>query len=308
MKSGEGLHIVYNSISELHRSMGGPPPLHPLVSLMDFGSMQPVPEGCRSIVYNLYKISFVNSSSKIDKMKYGQHWYDFEQGGLCFISPGQVLRDGNISRSLSGTSLYFHPDFIRKFPLGKKIKEYGFFSYEVSESLHLSEREKETILLLFQQIRQELELSIDLFSQDLLISYIELLLNYSNRFYNRQFITRQSADNDLLARLETLLNAYFDNDQALLSGLPTVQYISDQLHFSPDYLSDMLRTCTGQNTQQHIHNKLIEKAKELLLSGNLNMTEVAYQLGFEHPQSFNRFFKRLTSQTPSSYRQAFLIK
>jgi AraC-like DNA-binding protein len=295
---------AYNSISDFHRHLGLPKPLNPLISVVNMKDIN-VPQGepSEKFIINFYKISFIESSN--GRVSYGQNYFDFDEGGLFFISPGQIISPACPSDSLSGTTIYMHPDLIRVHNLGKKIKNYGFFSYSVAEALHLSEKEKVIVLGLFKQIELELNAAIDTFSQDLLTSYVELLLDYSNRFYTRQFITRKTANNDLLTKLEALLDDYFNNDKAIQSGLPTVQYVSEQLHFSPDYLSDMLRAYTGQNTQQHIHNKLIDTAKMLLSSSNLTVAEVAYQLGFEHPQSFNKLFKRKTNISPTSYRHSF---
>jgi AraC family transcriptional activator of pobA len=201
--------------------------------------------------------------------------------------------------------LLVHPDFIRNFPLGKKIKDYGFFSYNVAEALFLSEKEKDVVIGLFKNIEMELDSAIDLFSQEVVVSQLELLLSYSKRFYNRQFITRKSSSNDLLSRAEGIMDNYFNTEKALLKGLPSVQELADELNVSSHYLSDMLRSLTGQNTQQHIHNRLIDKAKDLLSTTSLSIAEVAYQLGFEHPQSFNKLFKNKTKVSPMEFRQSF---
>jgi AraC-like DNA-binding protein len=198
-----------------------------------------------------------------------------------------------------------HPDFIRNYPLGKTIKNYGFFSYAINEALHLSEKERVVIRTILQNMEDELQTPIDDFSQDVMVSQIELLLNYSNRFYKRQFITRKAISSDLLSKMETLLDDYFNNNTALMKGVLTVQSLAEQLLVSPHYLSDMLRSLTGQNAQQHIHNKLIEKAKEILSNSTLSVAEIAYQLGFEHPQSFNKLFKRKTNLSPLEFRQSF---
>jgi AraC family transcriptional regulator, transcriptional activator of pobA len=191
------------------------------------------------------------------------------------------------------------------YPLAKKIKEYGFFSYVANEALHLSEKEKETVLSIFKIIDEELNSRIDDFSQDVIISQIELLLNYSNRFYKRQFITRKGINNDLLQKLEAILDDCFNDEKSLMEGIPTVQFLSAKLNISPSYLSDMLRSLTGQNAQQHIHNKLIDKAKEKLSTTDLSVSEIAYQLGFEHPQSFSRLFKTKTTLSPLEFRASF---
>ena len=291
-------------LERLHRVLGLPKPLHPLISLVDNTAIAINREDLpASFLLNFYKISYKKGLQ--GKLKYGQHYYDFDEGGLVFTSPNQVLATTTDDAEYAGYTMLIHPDFIRNYPLGKNIKNYGFFSYAVHEALHLSDKEKQIVQSIFRNIEDELAAGVDEFSQDVIISQIELLLNYSNRFYKRQFITRKAASNDLLEKLETLLDDYFNNDSALVKGLPTVQFLSDQLHVSPGYLSDMLRSLTGQNAQAHIHNKLIEKAKEILSITNLTVAEVAYQLGFEHPQSFNKLFKRKTKLTPVAFKQSF---
>ncbi|MBD2755800.1 helix-turn-helix domain-containing protein [Spirosoma validum] len=295
---------IFHSVAELHKALGLPKPLHPLVSLSNYQDMTAdTTELQKGLVTNMYKISYKKHYT--GRARYGQNYYDFNEGGLCFVSPNQLISEAEPRGDYDGFTLMIHPDFLRPYPLGKTIKNYGFFSYSSNEALHLSEKERETIMGVFRSIGEELLLPIDQYSQDVIVSQIELLLNYSNRFYNRQFITRKAANHDLLTKLEALLADYFDNQKTLTEGLPTVQHISDQLNVSPRYLSDMLRSLTGQNTQQHIHNKLIEKAKELLSTHGLTTAEVAYQLGFEHPQSFNKIFKRKTNVSPIEFRQAF---
>ncbi|RZS69215.1 aldo/keto reductase [Pseudobacter ginsenosidimutans] len=237
---------------------------------------------------------------------YYLHRVDFDEGMLSFISPNQILT--NLSKedySLTGYSLSFHPDFIRNYPLGRKIKNYGFFSYEANEALHLSEQEEQMIGQMMIDMEREYQNSIDHFSQDIMVARLELLLSYSDRFYNRQFITRKASGHDLLLRMEQALNNYFNREMALRKGMPTVELLAAELNLSPGYLSDMLRSLTGQTAQQHIHNVLIEKAKELLAGTQLSVSEIAYQFGFEYPQSFNKLFKNKTSQTPLQYRQTF---
>jgi AraC-like DNA-binding protein len=295
---------IFNSISELHQALGLPKPLHPLLSLVDYSNIQADTEELKKgMIFNFFKVSYKKNFK--GKVKYGQNYYDFDEGGLSFISPHQLIAAVDDEADYGGYTLLFHPDFIRNHPLGKNIKNYGFFSYAVSESLYLSEKEKNVIIGIFKNIEMELDAAIDHFSQDVMISHIELLLNYSKRFYSRQFITRKIANNDLLIKLEELLSGYFDTDKALAGGLPSVQQLADQLNVTPHYLSDMLRTLTGQNTQQHIHQKLIEKAKELLSTSNLSIAEIAYALGFEHPQSFNKIFKRKTKMSPVEFRASF---
>jgi AraC family transcriptional activator of pobA len=295
--------LIFNSISELHRALGLPRPLHPLISLVDYSNIQAdTAELEKGMLFNFYKISYKKNFD--GKVKYGQGYYDFDEGGLSFIAPMQLITALEGEADYGGYTLLIHPDFIRTYPLGSTIKNYGFFSYAVTEALYLSDKEKQVIIGLFKNIEAELESAIDQISQDVLVSQIELLLNYSKRYYNRQFITRKSASSELLVRFESLLSEYFDTGKLLINGLPAVEDLAATLNVSPHYLSDMLRTLTGQNTQQHIHAKLIEKAKELLSTNNLSVSEVAYQLGFEHPQSFNRLFKNKTKMSPLDFRQS----
>lgn len=303
MKKEDNIPYQFNSISDLHRVLGLPKPLHPLVSLVDNTEIAVEREQLpASFLLNFYKISY--KIGLRGKIRYGQSYYDFDEGGLVFTSPNQLLATTDDAEYM-GHTLLIHPDFIRNYPLGRNIKTLGFFSYAANEALHLSEKEKTIIISIFKNIEDELQSAIDDFSQDVIIAQIELLLSYSNRFYKRQFITRKAVSNDLLAKLETLLGDYFNNETALTKGLPTVQYLAEVLNVSPHYLSDTLRSLTGQNAQQHIHNKLIEKAKEILSISTLSVAQVAYQLGFEHPQSFNKLFKSKTNLSPLEFRQSF---
>lgn len=253
---------------------------------------------------NFYGVSLKKNIS--GKLKYGQNYFDFDEGVLAMTAPKQILSVGSEDNyKVAGYWLVFHSDFIINHSLGKTIKDYGFFSYAVNEALHLSDKEEKMLEGIFKNIAQEYQTSIDQFSQDVMVSHLELLLNYCNRFYNRQFLTRKNTGNNLLSKLEELLDEYFKNDKLIVSGLPTVQYFAEKMNVSPNYLSDMLRTLTGQSTQQHIHNKLIEKAQEKLTTTNLSASEIAYQLGFEHSQSFSKLFKSKTNLTPIEYRASF---
>ncbi|WP_343307026.1 helix-turn-helix transcriptional regulator [Chitinophaga niabensis] len=293
------------SISEVHRILEVPGPAHPLISVVDFDDVKCyMSDSLGTVAYDFYCISIKKNFS--GKMKYGQRYYDFDNGIMTFFSPGQVITtetDPNLR--LEGWWLLLHPSFLKGYPLAKNIREYGFFSYAVNEALHLSEKEEDTLTGIIRNIQQEYNSPIDNYSQNVIVSQIAVLLNYCDRFYNRQFITRKNANNDLLAQLEELLADYFNGDQVSLQGLPTVQYISEQLHVSPNYLSDMLRSVTGMNTQQHIHHQLIEKAKEILSTTSLSVSEIAYSLGFEHPQSFNKLFKNKTNTSPLAFRNSF---
>lgn len=292
-----------NSISEWHRLFSMPKPEHPLISLVHHADVLGVSEELRrGFVINFFIVSIKKSFK--GKMRYGKNYYDFDEGTMSFVSPGQVIAvDDDESRDCTGWSLMFHPDFIRNYPLTKNIKNYGFFSYDINEALHLSDKEDAQMEALIKNIEQEYHSSIDHYSQDVMVSHLELLLNYANRFYNRQFITRKAASSDLLTKLDDLLTGYFDDESQ--PGLPTVQYISGKLHVSANYLSDALRALTGQSTQQHIHNKLIEKAKEILTTTSLSVGEIAYRLGFEYPQSFNKLFKSKTNVSPLEFRNSF---
>jgi AraC-like DNA-binding protein len=305
MKKEENPPYKFESLTDAHRILGLPNPRHPLVSLINAGDTQVManmPPGPH--VLNYYKISYKPKLS--GKLRYGQSYYDFDEGGLMFASPGQVIsHNDNDNPVCSHYTLLIHPDFFWNYPLAKKIGHYGFFSYSANEALHLSEEEKVAVISIFSMIETELNSRIDDFSQDVIISYIELLLNYANRFYKRQFITRKVVNNDLLQRLEERLNDYFTNEAYSDQGLPTVQFLAEQLHLSPSYLSDMLRSLIGQNAQQYIHDKLIEKSKELLSTTSLSVSQVAFQLGFEHSQSFSKFFKTKTKVSPLQFRQSF---
>ncbi len=283
--------------------LGIPGTVHPLISLLDSSELMNLCQFPVSYVIGFYKITFVTKLA--GKFRYGQGYYDFDEGSLMFTAPNQVVGHIESYTDNEGMSLFIHPDFFRGYPLAAKIKQFGFFSYASNEALHLSEQERATMLTIYNIIREELNSRIDDFSQEVIIAQIELLLSYAKRFYKRQFLTRQIANNDLLQQVEELLNSYFSNQTALSQGIPTVQYLAERLNYTPNYLSDMLRSLTGLNAQQHIHQKLIERSKDLLSTTNLAISEVAYQLGFEHPQSFSRLFKMKTKVSPAEFRSAF---
>ena len=303
MQQQPNIHQI-KSISQLVRILGLPAPLHPLIALVDYNnvSIEMFPKGQRTSL-DFYKVSF--KPTFIGQIKYGQGYYDFEEGGLAFLKPKQIVLPPEDIESYEGIALYFHPDFIRNYPLGNTINQYGFFSYDVSEALFLSAKEKEIIASLLASIACELDSNIDGFSQDILVSKIETLLNFSNRFYNRQFITRKAVNHDIITSLDKLLNNYFEEETSLKNGLPSVKYISTELKLSQRYLSDMLSSLTGLNTQQYIQNAIIEKAKEKLSTTYLSVSEIAYELGFEHPQSFSKLFKTKTNVSPLEFRQSF---
>jgi AraC-like DNA-binding protein len=299
------LHRI-KTISEYHRERGLPKPEHPLISLIDYESIRHSPENNPvSWVFDFYSISLKRGVNA--KIKYGQQEYDFDEGIMFFISPGQVFRievDNNASSKRSGWILLIHPDFLWNTPLANVIKQYGYFDYSVNEALFLSDKEEQTIISMLQNIQHEYHSNIDNFSQTIIIAQLELLLSYAERFYHRQFLTRKITNHQVLNRLEDILTAYFNNDDLLRKGLPTVQYITEVLNISPGYLSGLLKVLTGQSTQQHIHEKLIEKAKEKLSTTDLSVSEIAYELGFEHPQSFSKLFKTKTNVSPLAFRNS----
>ena len=281
------------TISEYHRVMGLPKPEHPLISVINFESIKQLPYNeSINIVFNFYSISLKRNFN--GKMKYGQQEYDFDEGIMFFISPGQVFGmeiEKDVTLKHTGWLLLIHPDFLWNTSLAKTIKQYEYFDYSVHEALFLSDKEETTIISMIQNIEQEYHSNIDKFSQDVIIAQLELLFTYADRFYHRQFITRKITNHHILDRLEEIITAYFNSDNLIKKGLPTVQYIAEVLNVSPNYLSVLLKVLTGQSTQQHIHDKLIEKAKEKLSTTSLSVSEIAYELGFEHSQSFSKLFK-----------------
>jgi AraC family transcriptional activator of pobA len=294
-----------NSISEKHRLLSLPDPLHPLVSVVRIADVRVVDDSVwEHFSLNFYCISLKRNVS--GKMQYGQHYYDYDKGVMTFVAPKQVLSlDGPPVYETgqdAGYALFFHADFLHNHPLAAKIKTYGFFSYAVNEALHLSEKEEKNIADIFLKIDEEYQ-HIDRHTQDVIISHIELLLNYSNRFYERQFLTRKAVNHTVLTRMEQMLNDYFDQQETLKTGIPSVEYFAARLNLSPHYFSDLLKSLTGQSAQQHIQEKLIERAKEYLTVSDLSVSEIAYQLGFQFPQSLNKLFKRKTSITPLEFRK-----
>lgn len=295
------------SITDFHRLKGLATPAHPLVSVIDASAVRWSSGQPESLLIDFYSIALKRKPSV--KLKYGQLECDFDEGLLFFMAPGQILtvEPGEVSAGdgPSGFILLVHPDFIWNTPLAKKIKQYAFFDYSVHEALFLSEKEESTITGIIRHIEQEYASNIDHFSQDIIIAQLELLLTYAERFYQRQFITRKTSHHQILVRLEAVLSNYFKRDSLIEEGLPTVQTIAGELNLSPSYLSSLLRILTGQSAQQHIHDKLIEKAKEWLSTTDLSVSEIAYRLGFEHPQSFSRLFKLKTRLSPKTFRESF---
>ena len=296
-----------NTINEYHRVRGLPQPEHPLISLIDYSAIRHSPENNPiSWVFDFYIISLKRCMD--GTMIYGQQSYDFDNGVMFFIAPGQVFSievPKDPTRKRSGWILLVHPDFLWNTPLAKSIKQYEYFGYSVHEALFVSEKEETTIVGLMENIQQEYRANTDRFSQDIIIAQLELLLHYADRFYHRQFLTRKITNHAILDRLEAILTDYFTGDALAAKGLPSVQYVADALNISPNYLSGLLKVLTGQSTQQHIHDKLIEQAKEKLSTTTLSVSEIAYELGFEHPQYFSKLFKTKTNLSPLAFRASF---
>ena len=294
-----------NTITEYHRVRNLPKPAHPLVSVINVGDMKPSDQPT-SWVLDFYSIALKRNLGAT--FKYGQQQYDFDEGVLFFIAPGQVFGiepSDDPASQVSGWIVLVHPDFLWHTHLATQIRQYDYFGYAVHEALFLSEKEEDLLVGIIGQIRHEHQANIDAFSQNIIIAQLEVLLNYAERFYQRQFITRRITNHKLLDRVEAILTDYFSDDTRLRNGLPTVQYVADQLNVSPNYLSGLLKTQTGRSTQQHIQDRLIERAKEKLSTTDLTVAEIAYALGFEHAQSFSKLFKSKTNHSPLDFRQSF---
>ena len=299
--------VRISTISEFHRLVGRPAPGHPLISVIDLTTVtQPPAKGSVSRVFDFYSISLKKNFHL--KMKYGGQPHDFENGVLHFMAPGQVLTidyDQTHAYDFSGWMILFHPDLLWHTPLAKTIKQHEFFGYMVNEALHLSDKEEMMLTGIAKNIEHEYQTTIDRFSQNVIVAQLELLLTYADRFYQRQFVTRKKTNHEILDRLEQLLNDYFRSGALATKGLPTVAYIAESLHLSPNYLSGLLRSLTGQSTQQHLHDKLIGLAKEKLSTTNMPVSEIAYELGFGHLGSFSKLFKAKTNLAPLEFRRSF---
>jgi len=295
--------VRIKSIAEGHRLTGLEKPHHPLISIVNVSQFKNHSD-IHAVIFDFYVISIKRGCNNL---LYGQQKYDFDEGLMAFMSPGQILRgeEGGIPPDLNGWMLFIHPDFLWNTPLAKKIKQYEYFDYAANEALFLSDKEETMITALVENIRQEYNANMDKFSQDVIIAQLELLLTYAQRFYERQFITRKITNSKILNRFQDALTAYFNDQDRVGQGLPTVQYVAGILNISAKYLNSMLKQLTGQTTQQHIHEKLIEKAKERLSTTDLSISEIAYELGFEHPQSFSKLFKLKTNLSPLDFRAAF---
>jgi AraC family transcriptional activator of pobA len=291
--------LKLDTISQFN-TLRGIETLHPLVSVVDFSKLKLIAQARAN--YGFYCV-FLKEAVCGD-LKYGCKDYDYQEGTLVFIGPGQVVGIGNKpgNPKPKGWGLLFHPDLIRGTSLGHNIKKYTFFSYDANEALHISERERQTVMDCFDKISNELWQSIDKHSKTLIANNIELLLNYCMRFYDRQFITRSDANMDILAKFEQLLDNYFLSEMVHTAGLPTVKYCADQLHLSPNYFGDLIKKETGKSALENIQFKVMNIAKERIFDRSKTLSEIAYELGFKHPQHFSRMFKNETGKTPNEYR------
>ncbi len=294
----------FDTVTE-YNALNNQETLHPLVSVIDFSKANPRSwDGEKSvrINYGLYCI-FLKDVKGCD-IRYGQNYYDYQEGTLVFAAPGQLMvieTDGQVYQP-KGYALVFHPDLIRGTSLGRIIHEYNFFSYNANEALHLSERERQIVLDCFSKIDFELQQNIDKHSRKLIASNIELFLNYCDRFYDRQFITRDNLNKGILEKFEELLNGYFSSDKPRNMGLPSVAYFAEELHLSANYFGDLIKKETGKSAKEYIQNKIIDIAKNKTFDSNKSVNEIAYELGFKYPQHFTRLFKNVTGFTPNEYR------
>ncbi|AZA92791.1 Methylphosphotriester-DNA--protein-cysteine S-methyltransferase [Chryseobacterium nakagawai] len=274
--------------------------LHPLVSVIDFSKAHK--RTGSKMYFNLYCIFL--KDVKCGDLKYGRATYDYQEGTLVFVSPGQIVDVENkidIYQPL-GHGLVFHPDLIKGTSLAKSISEYGFFGYQTNEALHLSKKEQQMVLEMFADIQSELSRPVDKHSKKVITSNIELFLNHCDRFYDRQFITRENINKGTLEKFEELLNNYFSSEKPNTVGLPSVAYCADELHFSPNYFGDLIKKETGKTAQEYIQNKIIDVAKERVFNIDKSIAQIAYELGFKYPQHFIRLFKQRTGVTPNEYR------
>ena len=296
--------IRIKSISEVHDFYGLEKPKHPLVSVLPIDDrMTNYDYGDATYTFDFYQVSLKMGIS--GSVVYGRNSYDFQEGTLTFIKPGQVVKVENPEdiQGSSGWTLLFHPDLIRKSELGRTINKFSFFNYEVHEALHLSDDEKKSLTELVQKIEKEYNQNIDKHSQELIIANIEMLLKYSKRYYDRQFYTRTNLNKELISKFEEVMTKYYQSDSPSQHGVLSVRYCADTLHMSSNYLGDLIKNETGRSAKDHIHDYIIEKAKTAIIGSNKTITEIAYNLGFEYPQSFNKLFKARTGMNPSKYRR-----
>ncbi len=297
--------VNFNTINE-YNVFNNCETLHPLISVIDFSKAHERSwEGEKKVLiyYGFYCIFL--KDIKCGDLRYGCNYYDYQEGTLVFVAPGQVMEvetDGQVYQP-KGYALVFHPDLIHGTSLFKSMNDYNFFSYNANEALHLSERERQIVLDSLSKIRFELELGVDKHSKKLIASNIELFLNYCERFYDRQFTTRENVNKGILERFEEVLNAYFISDKPNVIGLPSVGYCADELHLSANYFGDLIKKETGKSAQEYIQNKIIDVAKNQISGNNKTVNEIAYDLGFKYPQHFSRLFKQRVGYTPNEYRR-----
>ncbi|MCV6630556.1 MAG: helix-turn-helix domain-containing protein [Flavobacteriaceae bacterium] len=296
------LHI--KNIHEVHSFLGLEKPKHPLISVFEFHSKANSVIEDFKYTMDLFQIS-IKGNCPYTISKYGRNSYDFQECSMVFTAPNQTLEFNKnyATNDENCWTLIFHQDLIRKSELGKLIDNYSYFSYASNEALHLSEAERIMLTDISKKIEKEYSQNIDVHSQRLIISNLELLLNYCVRYYDRQFYTRTNLNQDFVSEFEDVLKSYYQTDQQVDFGIPTVTYCAEKLHMSARYLSDLLRKETGKSAQEHIHNHIIEKAKTKLLSSTKSASEIAYELGFEYPQYFSKLFKKNTSHSPKEFRQ-----
>lgn len=277
-------------------------PRHPLIGVLDFSKIDFRDYDEMKVSMGFYSIMLKNLCP--GAMRYGRNYYDFQEGSLFFMAPNQVIgiEDPDETRDVYGWALVFHPELLRGTSLAARMKDYSFFSYSVYEALHLSEKEKGKLNEIVEDIQNELEQNIDKHSRTLIVSTLELLLNYCNRYYDRQFFTRTASNKDTISNFEAKLSEYFQSAELQGLGLPSVKYFAELLHLSPNYLSDLLRKETGKNGTEHIQYHVIELAKDKLLSSSSSVSEIAYELGFDYPQYFSKMFKKVSGKTPAEYR------
>ena len=294
--------VEIRSISDLNKMLNQEDPMHPLIGVLDFSKIDHSRYGEMKVSMGFYSIMLKNLCP--GAMRYGRNYYDFQEGSLFFTAPNQVIgiEDPDETQDVYGWALVFHPELLRGTTLGAKMKDYSFFSYSVFEALHLSEKEKAKLNEIVEDIQNELEQNIDKHSQTLIVSTLELLLNYCNRYYDRQFITRKASNKDTISDFEGILSDYFQSEELQGLGFPSVKYFAEQLHLSPNYLSDLLKKETGKNGTEHIQYHVIELAKDKLLSSSSSVSEIAYNLGFDYPQYFSKMFKKIAGKTPAEYR------
>lgn len=293
--------IQLDNVSQ-YNTIRGMTTQHPLVTVIDLSKAKSMP--AKTFNFGLYAVYL--KELQCGELKYGRKNYDYQEGTLVFIAPGQVLgvQPKVTTFEAKGWALLFHPDLIKGTHLGKHIQDYSFFSYDVNEALHISEQERQVVLECFRKIEFELSHSIDKHSRQLIVSNIELFLNYCVRFYDRQFITRDHIHTGVIENFETLLNDYFNSEKPLETGIPTVSYFAEQLHLSANYFGDLVKKETGKTAQEYVHAKLIDVAKEKIYNPIKSVSEVAYELGFKYPQHFTRFFKQQVGTTPNEYRSS----